>query len=67
MSDEKHSEEEGEEGSETEAATEEADPDWQDKEKAIDKYNLKNYSEDFMLQAIDFADETNRFGKCSHT
>ncbi|CAF1380908.1 unnamed protein product [Didymodactylos carnosus] len=63
MSDEEHSEEEEEERSETEAGTEEADPDWQDKEKAIDKYNLKNYSEDFMRQVVDFADETNRFGK----
>ncbi|CAF1383131.1 unnamed protein product [Didymodactylos carnosus] len=60
MSDEEHSEEE-EERSEIEAGTEEADPDWQDKEKAIDKYNLKNYSEDFMRQVVDFADETNRF------
>ncbi|CAF4579301.1 unnamed protein product, partial [Didymodactylos carnosus] len=66
MSDEEHSEEE-EERSEIEAGTEEADPDWQDKEKAIDKYNLKNYSEDFMRQVVDFADETNRFGKHSHT
>ncbi|CAF1383098.1 unnamed protein product, partial [Didymodactylos carnosus] len=65
MSDEEHSAEE-EETSEIEAGTEEADPDWQDKEKAIDKYNLKNYSEDFMRQVVNFADETNRFGKRSH-
>ncbi|CAF1462832.1 unnamed protein product [Didymodactylos carnosus] len=69
MSDEEHSEEEEEEEerSEIEAGTEEADPDRQDKEKAIDKYNLKNYSEDFMRQVVDFPDETNRFGKRSHT
>ncbi|CAF1600539.1 unnamed protein product, partial [Didymodactylos carnosus] len=53
ISDEEHIEEEEEKRSEIEAGTEEADPDWQNKEKAIDKYNLKNYSEDFMPQVLD--------------
>ncbi|CAF4819166.1 unnamed protein product, partial [Rotaria sp. Silwood2] len=39
-----------------EKESEEIDEDWKDKELALEKYNLRSFSEDFMRQVIDFVD-----------
>ena len=39
-----------------EKESEEMDEDWKDKEVALEKYNLRSFSEEFMYQVIDFVD-----------
>ncbi|CAF4635832.1 unnamed protein product [Rotaria sp. Silwood2] len=39
-----------------EKESEEIDEDWKDKELALEKYNLRSFSEEFMRQVIDFVD-----------
>ncbi|CAF2585445.1 unnamed protein product [Rotaria sp. Silwood2] len=42
--------------------TENRDPDWSDESLAREKFGLKEYSEDFMREVIDYVDGTNKFG-----
>ena len=53
--DDEESEEE-EESVLDEKESEEMDEDWKDKELALEKYNLRSFSEEFMRQVIDFVD-----------
>ncbi|CAF0910862.1 unnamed protein product [Didymodactylos carnosus] len=39
-----------------EKESEEMDEDWKDKELALEKYNLRSFSQEFMRQVIDFID-----------
>ena len=39
-----------------EKVSEEMDEDWKNKEAALEKYNLRSFSEEFMHQVIDFVD-----------
>ncbi|CAF1547997.1 unnamed protein product [Adineta ricciae] len=48
--------EEEEEFMVNEKESEEMDEDWHDKELALEKYNLKSFSEEFMRHVIDFVD-----------
>ncbi|CAF4723145.1 unnamed protein product, partial [Rotaria sp. Silwood2] len=41
--------------------TENRDPDWSDESRAREKFGLKEYSEDFMREVIDYVDGTNKF------
>ena len=64
--DDEESEEE-EESMLDEKESEEMDEDWKDKEVALEKYNLRSFSEEFMHQVIDFVDYAgprSKHGKC---
>ncbi|CAF0946304.1 unnamed protein product [Didymodactylos carnosus] len=37
-----------------------ADPDWEDTDKARKKYYLKDFSEDFMRNVVEYVDETRK-------
>ncbi|CAF4573404.1 unnamed protein product [Rotaria sp. Silwood2] len=42
--------------------TENRDPDWSDERLVWEKFGLKEYSEDFMREVIDYVDGTNKSG-----
>ena len=59
--------EEEEESMLDEKESEEMDEDWKDKEAALEKYNLRSFSEEFMHPVIDFVDYAgpgSKHGKC---
>ncbi|CAF0799442.1 unnamed protein product [Didymodactylos carnosus] len=69
MSDEYDSEEEesAEDESTDVGSSEQADPNWENEEIALEKYNLKQYSVDLMRKVVAYADKrTNRVNVVAH-